>query len=100
MASSKWGFGFTFAIVLATASAAAVAQQTDQTAHAEFMRRVDAAAKAACPQVDSAGRAYRWNTNDTSCKGKEADGGLEQPPGVIAAVRTKSTIRTPRVIPD
>jgi hypothetical protein len=94
------------AIVLATASAAAVAQQADQTAHAEFMRRADVAAKAACPQVDSAGRAYRWNANDTSCAAKEADGGLEQPPGVIAAVRingtvrTNGTIRTTRVIPD
>jgi Flp pilus assembly protein TadG len=94
------------AIVLAAASAAAVAQQADQTAHAELMRRADAAAKAACPQVDSAGRTYRWNTNDTSCAAKEADGGLEQPPGVIAAVRTNDTartngtIRTTRVIPD
>jgi hypothetical protein len=100
MASSKWRFGFPLAIVLATASAAAVAQQTDQTARAEFMRRADAAAKAACPQVDSAGRAYRWNQNDTSCAAKEADGGLEQPPSVIAAVRTNGTIRTTRVIPD
>ena len=99
MASSKMRFGFTLAIVLATASVA-VAQQTVQTAGAEFMRRIDAAAKAACPQADSAGRAYRWNTNDTSCATKETDGGLEQPQGVIAAVRTNGTIGTTRVIPD
>jgi len=100
MANSKWRFGFPLAIVLATASAAAVAQQADQTAHAEFMRRADAAAKAACPQVDSAGRAYRWNAIDTSCAAKEADGGLERPPSVVAVVRTIGTIGTPRVIPD
>jgi hypothetical protein len=100
MASSKWRFGIPLAIALATASAAAVAQQTDQTAHAEFMRRADAAAKAACPQVESAGRAYRWNANDTSCAAEEADGGLEQPPSVIAAVRTHGTIRATPVIPD
>jgi hypothetical protein len=87
MASSKRRFGFPLVIVLATASAAAVAQQADQTAHAEFMRRADAPAKAACPRVVSAGRVYRWNPNDTSCATQEADGGLEQPPGVIAAVR-------------
>jgi hypothetical protein len=100
MASSKWRFGFPLVIVLATASAAAVAQQTDRTADTEFMRRMDAAAMAACPQVDSSARAYRWNTNDTSCAPKEADGGLEQPPSVIAAVRTNRTIRATRVIPD
>jgi hypothetical protein len=98
MAGSKAKFGFPLAIVLATASVAAVAQ-TAQTADAEFMRRVDAAAKAGCPQVDSAGRAYRWNTSDTSCATKEADGGLERP-GVIAAVRINGKIRTTRVIPD
>jgi hypothetical protein len=94
MASSKVRFGFPLAIVLA-----AVVAQAAQTADAQFIRRVDAAAKAACPLLDSAGRAYRWNGDDTSCASKEADGGLE-PPGVIAAVRTGGTIRTPRVIPD
>jgi hypothetical protein len=100
MASSKWRFGFPLVIVLATASAAAVAQRTDQTADAEFMRRIDAAAMAACPQMDSAARAYRWNTNHTSCATEEADGGLEPPPGVLAAVRTIGTNFATRVIPD
>jgi hypothetical protein len=100
MASSKWRFGFPLVIVLATASAAAVAQQTDQTADAKFLRRIDAAARAACPQMDSAARAYRWNTNATSCATEEADGGLEPPPGVPAAVRTNGTICATRVIPD
>ena len=100
MASSMWRFGFPLVIVLATASAAAVAQQTNQTADAEFMRRIDAAAMAACPQMDSAARAYRWNMNDTSCVTKEADGGLEPPRGVLAAVRTNGTICATRAIPD
>lgn len=99
MASSKWRFGFPLVIVLATASAAAVARQTDQTADTEFMRRIDAAAMAACPQVDSAARAYRWNTNDASCATEEADGGLEQPQGTIAAARANGTIRATRVNP-
>jgi hypothetical protein len=100
MASSKWRFGFPLVIVLATASAAAVAQRTDQTVDAQFMRRIDAAAMAACPQMDSAARAYRWNTNHTSCATEKADGGLEPPPGVLAAVRTNGTICATRVIPD
>jgi len=83
------------AIALATASAAAVAQQTDQTADAEHMRHVSAIAKGACPQVGSADRAYRWNTDDTPCVTKAMDGGLERPQGTIAVVHTHGTIRNP-----
>jgi len=94
MASSKVRFGFQLAFALATASTAAAALETDQRADAEFMRRVAAAAAAACPRGDSADRVYRWNIphrwdmNDTSCAANETDGGLEPPQGALAAVRT------------